>query len=455
MAKRDKPLILNVIRSKYSQQFILNNGGKFTVGQSGNNDLILYGTEYPKRHTLIAQKNGSFHINIKPFINGEVSLDRSTRRIDDLVKHDILPHKQNSYSLKLTPSKTGFLTVGDTKIEFSFQEVEQKKRVIAFKSSAYSWTRATLKSLSSDLLFKFIFLFVFTLNALIIYGLKDYKVNVEKKFDIEKMPERLAKFIIKPPEELFASESSTPAANLGKIEKADKSSDNKNKNKSSDRSGNNRPRKGSGKGNPVASAGLLGLIGGSGSSSSASSIVEALVDKGLITQLDDIISGGTNLKVGKNGTKDKIDPLDQLIATGGSGAIDDWLNDMEEDVPQVTLKKRAKVDLVKPQKVAGSAEALGYRTEQSITNIVLSRQGQIQYIYEKYLKRNPNLRGKISIEFTIAANGFVKSARVVDSTIKHPQFQRELLALVKRLKFGAIPSGDVTTVFPFLFTKVN
>ena len=99
MAKRNKSLVLNVTRAKQSRQFILNRGGKFTVGQSGNNDLILYGTEYPKRHTLIVQKNGSFQINIKPFINGEITLDRSTLRIDDLVRHDILPHNNNSFFL--------------------------------------------------------------------------------------------------------------------------------------------------------------------------------------------------------------------------------------------------------------------------------------------------------------------------------------------------------------------
>ncbi len=454
MAKRNKSLVLNVTRAKQSRQFILNRGGKFTVGQSGNNDLILYGTEYPKRHTLIVQKNGSFQINIKPFINGEITLDRSTLRIDDLVRHDILPHNNNSFFLKLSQNKAGFLTVGDTRIDFSFQEVQRIKPTLVLKSPEYSWTRATIKSLYSDLLFKFIFLIIFALNVLLIYSLKDYTVNIKKKFDIERMPERLARFIIKPPEELFAEEGSATGANLENAGNAEKSS-NKKKNSSSDRSGNKSRRRGSGRGNPAASTGLLGLIGGTGSSSNASSIVEALVDKGLITQLDNILGGGTNLKVGKNGTKDKTDPLDQLIGTGGSGGIDDFLNDMDDAAPQVTLKKRAKVDLVKPQKVSGSSEALGYRTEQSITNVVLAKRGQIQYTYEKYLKRNPNLRGKISIEFTIAANGFVKSARIVDSTINHPQLKRELLALVKRMKFEAIPSGDVTTVFPFLFSKLN
>ncbi|MBC8181655.1 TonB family protein [candidate division KSB1 bacterium] len=455
MAERNKPLVLNITRSKQSRQFILKQGGKFTVGQSGNNDLILYGTEYPKHHTLFAQKNGSYLVNIKPFISGEVTLGKSTLHINDLVKHDILPQKQNAYLLKLTQSKTGVINVGDTKIEFSFQHIVQKKQpAMVYRTPEYSWVRATSKSLVSDLLFKFIFLVVFVLNAFVIYGLKDYKVNIAKKFDIEKMPERLAKFIVKPPEELFTDESSTSGANLENAENADKSSPEK-KAKSSNKSSNKRQGSSSRRGNPAASAGLLGLIGGTGSSSKTSSIVDALVDKGLITQLDDILSGGTNLKVGKGNTKDKIDPFDQLIGTGGIGGIDNIFDDMVAEVPQVTLKKKAKVDLIKPQRVSGSSEAMGQRSDQSIMDVVLSRKGQMQYIFEKYLKRNPNLRGKISIQFTIAANGFVKSAKVIEATIDHPQFQRELLALIKRLKFPPIPSGELTTIFPFNFSKIN
>ncbi|MCU0643590.1 MAG: TonB family protein, partial [bacterium] len=113
------------------------------------------------------------------------------------------------------------------------------------------------------------------------------------------------------------------------------------------------------------------------------------------------------------------------------------------------------VDLVKPSKMTGSAEALGRRTDESVMQVVLSRQGRITYLYEKYLKRNPNLRGKISIEFTISANGFVASAKIIESTINHPELEQDILNLIKHLKFDPIPTGDVTTIFPFQFSNVN
>ncbi len=451
-----KPLVLNITRSNQSRTFIVHKGGQFTVGQSGSNDLILYGTEYPRKHSLFFQQDGAYVINIRPFISGEVTLDETTLHINDLLKHDVLPRKGDNFLLKLSPAKTGFVTVGDARIEFSFQYIERKTPKIE-KSSVYSWTRTTAKDLGKDLLFKFIFLILFTLNALIIYGLKDYQVNITKKIDIERIPERLAKFIIKPPEEPRVNEMTSAGANLETNNSTDKSEKKSDQKTSGENNGNQSRTRGSrGGGNPAASSGLLGLIGGSGPSSKSSSIVDALVDKGLVADLESILGGGSNLKVSKNGNnKDAIDPLDQLIGTGGSGGIDNWLEDMEEDVPQVTLTKKAKVDLIQPSQVTGSAEALGYRSEQSIMNVVLSRQGRITYLYEKFLKRNPNLRGKISIEFTIAANGFVTEAKVIESTMNHPQLEKELLALVKRLTFDPIPSGSVTTIFPFQFSKLN
>ena len=454
MAQSSKQLVLNVVHAGKARQAIVRRDGTFTIGQRGDNDLTLFGEHYPKRHTLISQKNGAYHIRISQFVDGNILTNDSTIRIKDLIQHGILPKSGEDFILRLTPQNRGFLSIGDAKIEFEFKQVPVKAPVV-FDASAFSWQRSVLKSLTSDLMFKVIFLILLIINGLILYAFKDYEVNIQAKFDIEKMPERLAKFIIKPPEEIIEVDTRMTGNAIESGEQGQKSENKesqKTQNKKSNRRGQSSGRR---RGNPAASAGLLGLLAGTGSSGKSSSIVDALVDKGLVADLNNIV-GGTNLKVSKGGTnKDDIDPLDQLIGTGGSGGIDDFLSALEDDVPQVELKKQAKVDLVKPSKMSGSKEALGQRTEQSIWRIVSSRQGRIKYLYEKYLKRNPNLRGKITVEFTIAANGFVSDARIIESTINHPELEQDLLALVRRLKFDPIPLGNVTTVFPFVFSKLN
>lgn len=453
MDKQNKSLVIQVHQSDQVRQFVIHKGGKFTVGQRGDNDLTLFGQNYPKRHILFSQENGAFFLNVKRFVDGEISLDNSRLQIRDLIQHDVLPRKGDNLQIRLSPPKQGVLKISDIKIEFQFNQM-QTQRAVPVSSPAFSWTRATVKNLKSDLLFKSIFLFLFVLHTLAIYAFRDYEVHITKKFDINRVPERLAKFIPKPPEAVVEFDNKSLS---GLSENAESGND---KNKNGNRSSNNKSgsRKGNGekRGNPAATAGLLGLLAGTGSGGKSSSIVDALVDHGLVADLNNIVGGGTHLKVAPGGNgKGDADPLDQLIGTGGSGGIDDFLSAMEEDVPQVTLTKKAKVDLVKPSKMTGSTEALGRRTEQSIMQVVMGRQGQITYLYEKHLKKNPNLRGKISIEFTIAANGFITEAKIIESTINLPELEQEILNLIKRLKFEPIPSGNVTTIFPFQFSKLN
>ncbi|MCI0494780.1 TonB family protein [candidate division KSB1 bacterium] len=456
MAKTYKPLVLNIAQAGQARQFVVREGGEFTVGQRGDNDLTLYGQRFPKKHKLFAQRNGGFFINVRPYIDGEISLDGSTISIKEIMLHELLSKKGEDYPVKLSPRKRGYILVGDAKIDFEFKQVVAKPSSPppSFNMEAFSWQRAALKSLKSDLLFKAIFLILMLLNAFIIYAFKDFKVNLQAKFDIEKMPQRLAKFIIKPPE--ITMETDTNSLSSAMDDSQGENEKKKEGEESSNQKGDSRKSSGGKRGgNPAASAGLLGLLAGSGESGNTSSIVDALVDKGLVADLNSIVGGGTHLKVAPGNGKGNADPLDQLIGTGGSGGIDDFLSAMEEDVPQVKLNKKAKVDLVKPSKMTGSAEALGRRTDESVMQVVLSRQGRITYLYEKYLKRNPNLRGKISIEFTISANGFVASARIIESTINHPELEQDILNLIKHLKFDPIPTGDVTTIFPFQFSNVN
>jgi TonB family protein len=455
MDKSYKQLVLNVHQSDQVKQFVIRNSEKFTIGRRMDNSLTLADKRYPNQYELISQRNGTLHLNVCSFIDGEIATDSSRLMIRDLMLQDVLPRKGDTHFIKLTPHMQGFVNVGDVKIEFSFKTIKAQQPLIPPSYlNAFSWSRATVNNLTQDLLFKFIFLILFSINVLILYAFKDYVAPNGTKVDVTKITERLARFITRPTKEMMELERTTMSSTL---ETTESNNDSKvNPNKSSSKSDREKRSSAPRRGNPAASAGLLGLIAGTGSSGKSSSIVDALVDKGLVADLNKIVGSGSNLKVTNGGNnKDAIDPLDQLIGTGGSGGIDDFLSALEDDVPQVELKKQAKVDLVKPSKMSGSKEALGQRTEQSIWNVVSSRQGRIKYLYEKYLKTNPNLRGKITIEFTIAANGFVSEARMIESTINHPELEQELLALVRRLKFDPIPSGNVTTVFPFVFSKLN
>ncbi|MBN2011576.1 energy transducer TonB [candidate division KSB1 bacterium] len=455
-------LVLKIRNNGKIDQRVVSEKDGFSIGQKEDNDLILFGHTFPKRHTLISKKNGNYQLFLPAYVKeGELREGDSALNLRDLMIHDVLPRTKNSYIVKLTPKKFGYLTIGDTRIEFGFDKKQimrhrqQQQRMAGQKFSGYSWLQMSAKDLFSDMLFKFIVLLLFALNTTVLYMFKDYEIKV-KEVNVEKVQQRLTKFMIKTPEQIEALTDNKLTSNLpmedqgaenkGKEDAAKKRTSTKKK-----ASGSSSQRRG----NAVASSGLLGLIGGTGSSSKSSGVVDALVDRGLVADLNSMLGGGTNLKVGRSNTKDKDDPLDQLIGTGGSGGIDDFLGALDEPVETVTLKKQVRVNLAQATQKSGDEEALGARSDASVMAVVQARMGRITYYYEKYLKANPSLSGKVTVRFTIAANGFVTDVKVVESTINHPQLENDIVNLVKRLKFDPIPSGVAHFVFPFHFKKIQ
>ena len=71
--------------------------------------------------------------------------------------------------------------------------------------------------------------------------------------------------------------------------------------------------------------------------------------------------------------------------------------------------------------------------------------------YEKYLKRNPNLAGKLTVRFTIAASGRVTSVQILENTTGNENLQRDIIRKIKMWRFEKITEGDVTVTYPFVF----
>lgn len=453
-------LVLNITESGKVTERVLRNNETLTIGQLPDNDVRLIGQEYPKRHVLFTKHEGRFRILLPRFLKaGEVKIKgtNSSFNLNDLISHDILPRSNGYYVLNLSPNQQGYLSLGDTRIDFVFEtrRLHSVARPVLPKFDGFSWFHATMKTANADLLFKSIFMVLILFNLFVLIMFKDYQVKIQEHLDVEKVQERFARFILKTPDEIMRESMVDITSSVASMESEEGEVGKKSEAERPGRSQSSGNRRSGSSGNPAASSGLLSLIGGTGAGSKSSSVVDVLVDRGLVADLKNILGSGTNLKVGGSNTKDDIDPLDQLIGTGGSGGIDDFLASMDDNVEEVTLKKQATVNLSHATSKSGSREALGHRNEQSVMSVVNSRMGRITWLYEKYLKLQTNLSGKVTIEFTIAANGFVTSVDVIESTINHPQLERDILDLIKRLKFEPIPSGSATFVFPFHFKKIQ
>jgi outer membrane biosynthesis protein TonB len=82
---------------------------------------------------------------------------------------------------------------------------------------------------------------------------------------------------------------------------------------------------------------------------------------------------------------------------------------------------------------------------------VKSRLGAIKACYERALKRNPNLSGKVVIHWTITQAGTVSGVDVEQDTLGDAEVASCIKSLVARWRFPAPSGGSVDVSFPFVF----
>lgn len=89
---------------------------------------------------------------------------------------------------------------------------------------------------------------------------------------------------------------------------------------------------------------------------------------------------------------------------------------------------------------------------EAIRRVILSNTRQIQACYEKGLNKQPNLYGKVLIEWIITTNGRVASARVASSTLNSPEVESCVVSRLRTWKFPEPPPDQEAQVtYPFLF----
>ncbi|HEX9654626.1 MAG TPA: AgmX/PglI C-terminal domain-containing protein [bacterium] len=446
MAKLSKQLFLTIEQAGKVSQVRLNHEDHFTIGKDPHNDLTIYGDEYPARHTLFEKKNNHYQLRYRKFMNGEVEAGDSRLRFRDLILHNLLPKKDESYFYPLTQDKRGYILAGDAKITFQFVGADPEDPLLAelrnFKG--YSWTYVTLKNLARDWQFKAILLLMFALHGLLLNYISQFKVDPTQRLKALDVPERFAKFIVKSPAEMGTEIGRAGSRGTGSEEEESGGEEAAQRNRDDLSKRETRPE----------TQGVLGLLTGIGGSTQSSSLTDLLLDQGLVKELDAVMSS-SNLQVGRSSSNGgDIDP-DALVGTSPlGGGIDDILKDVNQ-VESVSLGEKGQIQLDQIGGMRGTGGGLGKRSEESVRGVMMSYTGRLTYIYNKYLKKNPELRGKIVVDVTIAADGSVSSAKVASSTVSDEEFEREILNFVRRWKYPPIDEGTVTVSYPLFFNKVG
>jgi TonB family protein len=145
-----------------------------------------------------------------------------------------------------------------------------------------------------------------------------------------------------------------------------------------------------------------------------------------------------------------------LFASSRNGQGIDDLIEVDIDAGEgIALRKGGRVQFAGFGGSGGTGGAYGARSEASLYAVLQKHLGRLQYIYEKYLRNNPTIGGKVEVEVVINADGTVAKVSFLSSDIRIDAFLEELAAVIRRWKYDPIDQGIVRVVYPLVFVKVG
>ena len=77
------------------------------------------------------------------------------------------------------------------------------------------------------------------------------------------------------------------------------------------------------------------------------------------------------------------------------------------------------------------------RSREEIELIFDRNKGAIYSLYSRALREQPELQGKMVLEFTISPTGEVTMCRVVSSELNDPELEKKIVARVRLFRFEA------------------
>ena len=178
-------------------------------------------------------------------------------------------------------------------------------------------------------------------------------------------------------------------------------------------------------------------------------------------ELDDALQQPQNNK-GKQ--EIKVATASDLLtstASGGSGGIQTNTLSRKITTSELTQRKTTQVksnietgqNQVAKANTSSSNEkgGAGTRSSNEIERVFQKNKGPIFNIYNRALRKNPGLQGKVVVELTINPDGSVKSARILSSELGDEKLERKLLLKIKKFRFAKSNVNEITITYPIDF----
>jgi hypothetical protein len=421
-----------------------------TIGQSAKNLFVVPSEALPRQWLLFEIHGQHYVAHFSDGMDARIAVGNEIISLAQLKQTGKIQKRGSSWVLPLDERSRGKITVGDMTILFQFvtppppqPRPQLPASVRGSITSQLDWSFTTIAAGS------------FLLHLLLVIYLRN--VDWPRKPDIEEIPDRFVKMVVKkvepPPEKKKEVAKTTEEEKKPEKKKADEGVKKQKRELTPEEKAKLAEEKAKADAErrarlaeQVKSTGLLKLLGARADGSGS---IADVLGKGDVDRDQEKAFQG----VGGIGVASANDQL-RGIKSGGSGSgkvatvggLRGGGSISEGGTGNAAAEKRVS-GIVKTEAPAVDGEL----DPGLIAKEVRARQGAIKACYERALKRNPTLTGKIVMHWTITAAGTVSGVDVEQDSLGDSEVGSCIKSLVARWRFPAPAGGSVDVSFPFVF----
>jgi hypothetical protein len=451
-APKPKILRIGIIQGgRIVEERLVRKRDDITIGQSAKNMFVVPSDALPRRWVLFQVAGNRYVAHFSDGMDARIAVGNEIISLAQLKQTGKIQKRGVSWVLPLDERSRGKITLADMTILFQFVTPPPPQPRPQLPASV----RGSITS-NLDWFFTTIAAVSFLVHLIFVIYLRN--VDWPRKPDIEAIPDRFVHMVQKKPEEKKPEQAK-------KVEEAKKEDDKKPEKKAEEkkaapkkeltpeekaRLAEEKARQDAERrarlAEQVKSTGLLKLLGAK--ADGGGSIADVLGKGDVDRDQEKAFQGVGGVGVANNN--------DQLrgIKSGGSGSgrvatvggLRGGGSIAGGGTGEAAAEKRVS-GVVKSEAPAVDGEL----DPAMVAKEVRSRLGAIKACYERALKRNPTLSGKVVIHWTITQAGTVSGVDVEQDTLGDAEVASCIKALVARWRFPAPAGGSVDVSFPFVF----
>lgn len=414
-----------------------------TIGDDARNTIVLPpAQERPPRFKVLENRGQQFHLIIDEHMQGRINLGSSDVDFDALRAQGLATRRaDDTFDLPLQESARGKVDLPEGTLFFHFIPAppEGAKPALPPELKASPWRTV-------DRLFASILLAMLGLYVLSVAIIAAQPAPVEAEVELDQLEDRFVRAIIPPqPAKVEEPKKEGPSAEKKPEEKAPSKKPTPAASASAPANSAERRQQVEAK---VAGTGLLKLLGGKGPGD-GDAIADVLGSAGSGANVAEALAGATSggaLALGSGGGNGIANPQGDTggkvaaigaTQTSGAGAVDTGRKQVVK-VPQVA-DSVPEVD---------SSEV----SPKELARFIQRMKASIQRCYEKELKRDPTLKGRVMVRFNLKPDGRAGNVEVEESTLRSEGVSSCIITTIRGWKFPFQPSDDVPVSYPFIFS---